>query len=326
MLKFSIIIPVKELNDFLKESIPKILNMDYDSYEILILPNFKPKIIPNYLKNKKIKIIPSGKVSPAIKRDAGARLARGEYLAFIDDDAYPSFDWLKIAEKIFRKEKVEALGGPAITPEGDSITQKSSGLFFETLFGGGGMSYRYKPSKENFYVEDYPSVNLIVLKKAFLAVGGFDNSFWPGEDTKFCLDFVNKGYKILYVKDLIVYHHRRKDILGHLKQIGNYGKHRGFFAKKYPKTSLKLTYFMPSIFLVGNIMLFLLTLISPLFLKIWLYLLAIYLICLVIDVFSRTSSLKIGTLTMLLVFFSHLTYGYMFLRGIMSRRFKSKLR
>ncbi len=325
-MKFSIIIPVKELNTYLKESIPKILDMNYNNFEVIILPNKKPKKIPHYLKNKKIKIISTGKVSPAVKRDIGAKKSKGDYLAFIDDDAYPKKNWLKIAEKTFKNKNVSAIGGPAITPKDDSITQKASGLFFETFFGGGNINYRYKPAKNSFYVDDYPTVNFIVSKKSFFDVGGFDNNFWPGEDTKFCLDFTEKGYKIRYSPNLIVWHHRRKLFLPHLKQISNYGKHRGYFAKKFPKTSFKTTYLMPSFFLLGNLSLLSLSFIDVIFLKIWLILIGAYFSFNLIDVFTKTSKFYLGMLTIIAVYLTHLTYGFSFFIGLFSKKFKSVLR
>ncbi|MBM3247166.1 glycosyltransferase [Candidatus Pacearchaeota archaeon] len=322
---FSIIIPVKEFNDYLKESIPKLLAMDYSNYEIIILPN-TPCKTPPYARNKKIRVVASGKVSPAIKRDLGAKESKGKYLAFIDDDAYPEKNWLKIAEKIFREKKVSAIGGPALTPKNNTSFQKASGLFFETIFGGGGMSYRYKPGKRDFYVQDYPTVNLIVSKKDFQDVGGFDNEYWPGEDTKFCLDLTKKGHKILYSKDLIVYHHRRENLRAHLKQIGNYGKHRGYFAKKFPETSFKLTYFAPSLFLIGNLILLLASIFSFLVFSLWVYLIIIYFILILLDTLLLTRKIRLIVFTVAITFLSHLFYGYNFLKGILSKRIKSQLR
>jgi GT2 family glycosyltransferase len=325
-MKFSIIIPVKELNDYLKESVPKILEMDYSDYEIIILPNEIPEKIPEHLSNSKVKIVASGRVSPAVKRDMGAERSKGEFLAFIDDDAYPDKDWLKLAEQELAQTKAEAVCGPAITPTNNSLSQKASGLFFETLVGGGGMSYRYKPAKKSFYVDDYPTVNLIVSKKAFFGAGGFDNEFWPGEDTKFCLDFVKKGYRIWYSNKLIVWHHRRKLFVPHLKQVGSYGKHRGYFARKFPETSFRLTYFIPSAFLAGNIGLAVLSVFNILFLKIWLLLLAIYFTISAVDIFARTKNIAIGSLAIITVYLTHLTYGAMFAKGMLSKEFRSELR
>ena len=328
--KFSIIIPIKELNKYLEESIPKILEIDYKNFEIIILPNDKPLKKPDYIKNKKIKIISTGKVSPAAKRDIGAKKSKGEYLAFLDDDAYPRKDWLNIAEEIFTSKKVAAIGGPAITPKNDSDSQKASGLFFEALFGGGKVSYRYKPAKNSFYVDDFPSVNLIVSKKIFLDIGGFNNKFWPGEDTKFCLELIKKHHKIWYSNKLVVYHHRRKLFKPHLLQIGNYGKHRGYFSGKLDKTSLKIFYFVPTIFLLGNIFLFLLALFKINFLFIWIIFLIIYFSLISIDVASKTSNIKLWFLTVITIFLSHIVYGWNFLKGfisgLLSINFKSKLR
>ena len=266
---FSIIIPVKEINDYILESVPITLKLDYTDFEIIILPNSKPESPPVFSTNERVKIIPTGKVSPAVKRDIGAEHAKYEYLAFLDDDAYPAPDWLKVAEKVFQENNVSAIGGPGITPPQNTLLQKASGLFYETYLGGGGMDYRYIPSRKPFLVDDYPTVNLIVSKKAFDSIGGFDNEYWPGEDTKFCHDLVEIGHKILYSPHLIVWHHRRSVLAPHLKQVGNYGKHRGYFAKKFPRTSLRLTYFVPSIFLIGNIGLALLSLLDSFFLQIW---------------------------------------------------------
>jgi len=57
-IKVSIIIPVKEINDYIRESVPIILKMDYQNYEIIILPN--EDNIP--FSAEKTKIVSSGKV------------------------------------------------------------------------------------------------------------------------------------------------------------------------------------------------------------------------------------------------------------------------
>lgn len=325
-MNFSIIIPIKELNTMLEESVSAILGLYYDDYELIILPNELPASLPGYLKDEKIKVIASGKVSPAVKRDLGAKVSKGKYLAFIDDDAYPRSDWLNVAEMIFREKKSAAVCGPALTPKDNSISQKASGLFFETFLGGGGMSYRYKPARRSFYVDDYPTVNLIVSRESFFEVGGFDSSFWPGEDTKFCLDLLKNGHKIWYSNKLIVWHHRRKLFLPHLKQISAYGKHRGYFAKRFPETSFRVTYLIPTIFLLSNIILVFLSFFSIIFMKLWLILLAIYFTLSFFDVFTRTSNFFIGLLTVTTIFITHLTYGAMFLKGIFSKGFRSELR
>ena len=326
MTGFSIIIPVKEINDYLRESITHLLALDYNDYEVLILPNEKPSLLESEFVDERVKIIASGVVSPAIKRDIGAEQAQFEYLAFMDDDAYPSLEWLKVAEKTFSKKNVAALGGPGMVPPDASKKEVVSGIFYETLVGGGGLAYRYRPTLEGFYVKDYPSVNLIIRKNVFLEIGGFDNAFWPGEDTKLCLDLIEAGHDIWYEPTLLVYHHRRPTFRGHFKQVGGYGLHRGHFAKIFPQTSALPLYFAPSIFLLGNIILFFLGYANTLFWQIWGVLLAVYLLLAIIDIVYRTRDIWIAGMTLLVLIGSHLVYGWRFIQGYFTSKLVSKLR
>ena len=243
----SIIIPLVRINDYFLESYPHLLSLDYENYEIIVLPD-EPvsEDFPG------IKIIPTGKVSPAIKRDIGAEKARGELLFFLDDDSYPEKDWIRKTLPYFKDQSIAAIGGPAITPSNDSFLQKVSGAVFLTKVGGG-IPERYYSKGKTKEIDDWPSVNLIVRKSIFTKIGGFKSEYWPGEDTKLCLEIIKEGGKILYAPDVIVWHHRRSGLFRHLKQIGNYGLHRGFFAKRYPETSFKLLYFIPPFLASSNL-------------------------------------------------------------------------
>ena len=56
-------------------------------------------------------------------------------------------------------------------------------------------------------------------------------------------------------------------------------------------------------------------------------LMLIYFFLAAVDVFGRTRNLALGTLTILTIFCSHLVYGFMFLKGLLTRRaFRSTLR
>lgn len=309
----SIIIPVREINDYIRESIPYILKMDYVNYEVIIFPD-----VSSDESFDKTRIIPTGKMGPAEKRDLALTYAKGEILAFLDDDAYPEPDWLDHVVDGLRDPEVAAVGGPAVTPPHDSILQKASGLVFESLMGGGSCRYRYIPGKKKFFVDDFPTVNLSIRRDIFEQVGGFDTAYWPGEDTKLCLDIVHGlGKKILYDPDAIVYHHRRTVFKPHLKQISNYAVHRGFFVKRYPQTSLKITYFIPSMFLVYLVI----SLLSSYQYPVVMFPLVTYAVVLGLtmgDVVYRHGNLTLGLLTGMTIFLTHVFYGFHFLRGLFS--------
>ena len=50
-----------------------------------------------------------------------------------------------------------------------------------------------------------------------------------------------------YVPDLIVWHHLREGFVRHMKQVGAYGLHLGYFARHLPETSRRIKYFVPSL-------------------------------------------------------------------------------
>ncbi len=228
-MKFSIIIPFRELDDYTRESVKHCLKLK-GIYEIILLPDEKIKEkFP-----KKVKVIPTGAVKPGIKRNMASREAKYDYLAFIDSDAYPDKNWLVNSEKYFKNPKVGAVGGPNLTPKEDNWKQKVGGEILSSPLTG--RSYlRYVVGKKVKKVKELPSCNLIVRKDVFLRTGGYDPTFLTAEDTKLCFSITGLGYWVLYVPDVIVYHHRREIWIPHLRQIYIYGrdvawlfKQRGF--------------------------------------------------------------------------------------------------
>jgi len=315
-----IIIDYKENNPYLKECLDAIGKQSYKKYEIILLTD-SPSTL-NYPKLRKKSY--AGKwIAPAHKRDDGAKLARGKILVFIDDDAYPHRDWLGVIASSFKQyPSLGAVGGPGITPFKVGWKEEASGWASASPMGAGFYTYRFLSTKSRF-VDDYPSMNLAIKKKDFLTVGGFDSHYWPGEDTKLCLDLTYKlKKKILYNPGAIVYHHRRPLWLPHLRQNGNFGLHRGFFARTLPQNSFKLIYLGPPFMVLGSFYL-ILAFIFPLlrllpFLTSAYVLFFLYLFALLLNgvwVFWKSNKINQAFLSPIVILFTHVWYGIRFLQG-----------
>ena len=139
-----------------------------------------------------------------------------------------------------------AVGGPGLTPPGDGVVAQAQGAILSSFLVSGNISSRYRGSKAK-ETDDIHSVNFVAWRKVIEAVGGWNEQFWPGEDSLICLAIKKAGYKQLLAPDVVVYHHRRSTWKGYFYQIRNYGIHRGYFAKRFPETSLRLGYFFPSL-------------------------------------------------------------------------------
>lgn len=292
---FSVIIPVRSENDYLRETVRHLQNQSYKNFEVLIITD---KISHN--------------PDPSFKRNLGAKMAHGQYLCFLDDDSFPKKNWL---QNIYRQTQIHstvaAFCGPCLTPPKDNKFQQASGLFWESFIGSGGAGqYRNMPQSARF-VDDYPSVNLIVKKENFQKIGGFNSKYWPGEDTILCLDLINDHQKIFYHPSIVVFHHRRSVLVPHLKQISRYALHRGLFARKFPKNSLKPGYFMPSLFLLYLLTIPFHHLYWPLFLYVLLLTLSF------IDFILQDKNIIVSTLATITVPVTHLYYALLFLVGFL---------
>lgn len=320
MTRYSIIIAVRKINSYLRESIEHIKKLNYRQFEAIIVLDDQEDT--GFVVDGRFKFCTSGPVGPGEKRNIGAKFADGEILVFLDDDAYPSADWLNQADKVFAEIDTYALGGPALTPPNASFWEKMSGLVLESWLSSGGTEYRHIPLFQR-PIDDYPTVNLFVKKDAFIAVGGFNTEFWPGEDTKLCLDLVTKyGSKFIYDPRPVVFHHRRTLLMPHLKQISRYGRHRGQFARIFPENSRTLNYFIPSLFIIG-------LLVGPFtyFLNLWLLLLymsALILYMILLTVAALIAGIKSKSIMAIPsvffgILFTHLVYGTNFIIGFIKR-------
>ena len=331
VIDFSIIIPLARIEGYIFETCRKISEMECDNFEIIVFPDICPDDdIKRLEKELGARIVPTGCVCPGNKRDMAITYARGKYLAFIDDDAYPDKNWLKAAKKYLEYDNVSAVGGTQLTPAEDSFWQRVSGAMFSSILSGGAI-IRYSRGYKIRQLFDWPTVNFIIKKADFIQIGGFDTHYWPGEDTKLCLDITKKlGKKILYIPDMLVYHHRRAGLGSHLNQAGGYGRQRGHFFRVFPETSRKLShlYFMPALFVIfltgGLIGSFFSFFVLQLFLLGLTVYFSAVIISTIILIFKTKEILVSFALIPYLILF-HIWYGLRFIQGFLfTKELKSK--
>ena len=313
----------------LDECLAALAKQTYRNFEVLVLPDEEIDTSSTHHSSLiTLHFLPTGKVRPAEKRNLGIREAKGEIVAFIDDDAYPDPHWLEYAVKYFGEPSIGAVGGPGVTPSGDKSLAKIGGRVYDNFLVSGNYRYRYKAGGVRMDVEDYPSCNLFVRKDLMEKFGGYRTDFWPGEDTLLCKDILDNWKRIVYDPWVVVYHHRRPLFGAHLRQLGRYGFHRGYFCKRFPSNSLRLSYFVPTAFVFYVITW--LAAVSwpwPPVMPTWEYLLVtgyiaypmgIYLAAVLLTTFS------VNPITWLLtaagVVASHFWYGIRFAQGILSKK------
>jgi cellulose synthase/poly-beta-1,6-N-acetylglucosamine synthase-like glycosyltransferase len=288
--------------------------LDYPNFEIILLPDYSTEAIDGVI------IIATEPVPPGVKRNIGIKNSSGEFCAFIDNDAYPRSDWLTNAVKCFENPQVGGVGGPGLTPNEDCSMQKAGGYVLSS-FMVGNLSSRYK-TKGCFESDDIHSCNFIARKTVIEAAGGWNEKYWPGEDTLMCLAIKKLGKKLIESSDVVVYHHRRSLFKPHLKQVSRFGEHRGFFVKKFPENSVKLTYFFPSILVSSFLAGLLISLLFPFFAYVLLFGVAVYLVSSLIAAAQQVQRIKLLISVWLGIIVTHIIYGSFFLCGLIKRDLK----
>ena len=316
----SIVVPTRGLDAFTGECLRRCEEMDYGNYDIKLIPD---EPVDEGGLPPRTEVLSSGPVGPSVKRNMGVEASDAEIIAFIDSDAWPDPEWLRNAVPYFEDEDIAAVGGPAVTPPHDSIRQQAGGLVYSSSLVSGNTTYRYTYHAMR-EVDDYPTCNLLV-RRSYIDDGcAFPREFWPGEDTVLCLRLTKEmGKRILYVPNVVVYHHRRPLLLPHLRQVYSYAVHRGFFARKFPETSRRLQYFVPSLFVFWLVVGLALGLFFRPVLYLYLAVLGLYL---VLCLFSSIKSLEplVNILVLPGIIASNITYGIGFARGLLARRMKEQ--
>ncbi len=127
--------------------------------------------------------------SASFKRNEGARSARGDILAFTDDDCVVHPDWISAAVPLFRTPEVGGVEGSVHIPKPARPTPT------------------YRGSLRLSLPEGYRTCNIFYRKSLFEKCGGFDLSFpYYLEDTDLAYTVMGRGYTIPFAATAVVSH------------------------------------------------------------------------------------------------------------------------
>ncbi len=315
--RVAIMIPFKEVDSHVRECIQQCLGLDYKNFDIILLPDHK--ITETFPRSK---VIPTGAIVPALKRNKAIFSLDYDLFASIDSDAFPDKEWLRNAIPLFKDEKVGAVGGPNLPPPSASLLEKAA---IDIIYSGLGLNTGYYIKKYgNNYTEckELASSNLVMRRSVLLEIKGYHTELPTGEDTIICFDIRKAGKKIIYAPNVVVYHHRRRLFLPHLKRIFVQASDKVLILLKY-RSFKNIIYFIPTLFVLFVFF----GLVASLF---NIYLRMAYLSVIVIySALVFINALKIKNLSQGFLFLiglplTHLTYGLGFLDGLLFKRFKLK--
>ncbi len=151
-----------------------------------------------------IRIGHCGEANLSMSRNIGIAMAKGEIVAFIDDDAVPEPDWLGHLVAAFKDPAVGAVGGFIRNPGGISFQYQvviADRLGAATLRRPGAV-----PDRPGQYVSP-TGTSVAVRRDALLAIGGFDEEYaYFLDETDVNLRLVDSGWRLKLIPQAEVHH------------------------------------------------------------------------------------------------------------------------
>lgn len=216
----SVIIATLNRTHYLEKCLQGMLANTYDKYEIIIVDQGKDNrtkelIDGQFSRGDRIRYLHTDTTGLSHARNLGWKKARGELIAFIDDDAVPVNGWLEAYAKVFSEiDPIPAVAGGKLEPVWEAPKPKWYPKEREFLLAIYDIGDEIKPFPD---FELPIGANFAILKKILEDIGGFDDrvgfndsrkkSMIAGEDTLIGLRAREAGYAIYYQPGAKVFHY-----------------------------------------------------------------------------------------------------------------------
>lgn len=252
----SVIIPTHNRNAQVKTCLQALAVQAYprDRFEVVVVDDGSaepPREIVAFFSealNVTLLIEPHG--GPSAARNAGAARARGEFLAFTDDDCAPTPEWLKnIAARLVNFPTC-LVGGRTINALADNTYSAASQALIDVIYA----HFNRDPANAQFLASN----NMAMPAEQFHAVDGFNSSFPSAEDREFCDRWLRHGYRMTYAPEVVIHHRHYLTSRSLWRQHFNYGRGAFLFHQSSVRQGTKFRFepaFYLSIFrfpLTGN--------------------------------------------------------------------------
>ncbi|MCU0527145.1 MAG: glycosyltransferase family 2 protein [Elainella sp. Prado103] len=218
LIPISAIICTHNRSAYLGAAIDSLLTQEFDGeYEVIVVDNAStdqtPNVIAARLNHPRFRSVYEPVTGLSVARNTGANLARGEVLAYLDDDAVASPQWLAALYRAYQANTKLAIAGGKVTllwSEGCSPPPWLS----DRLAGNLG-SYDLGESEQ---LIDRPSLtprglNYSIRRGFWQQIGGFDihlgrvgSNLLSNEELHMTELALDRGWQVAYLPEALVAH------------------------------------------------------------------------------------------------------------------------
>jgi glycosyltransferase involved in cell wall biosynthesis len=220
----SIVVPTFARPDSLRECLNAILDLDTQGvdFEVIVVDDGSPRpldrVIADFHDRIPVRLVTQRRTGPGAARNAGAAVAAGQYLVFVDDDCRPAPDWLAVLARELKRDGRRLLGGRVENALSGNPYSEASEWITQFVYDHN----RSNTAHEPFFTAN----NIAVAAELFRAVGGFTTAIpsATAEDKEFCDRWRTHGLVLSHVPDAVVRHAHDLTFARFVRQHFNYGR------------------------------------------------------------------------------------------------------
>jgi GT2 family glycosyltransferase len=210
----------------IRRCLESLQRLDYPDYEVIVVDDGSKDNAAEIAAEFPVRLIRTENRGLSAARNTGYTRAKGEIVAYIDDDAFPDRHWLQYLAATLLEGHAGA-GGPNLPVPGDGATaacvSNTPGNPTHVLLS-------------DTIAEHVPGCNMAYWKWALEAIGGFDQQFRiAGDDVDVCWRLQDRGWTLGFSPVAQVWHHRRGKVKAFWRQQLNYGRAEADLERKWPE-------------------------------------------------------------------------------------------
>ena len=213
-LSFSIIVNTTDRAEPLRTLLRGLEQQSYPHFEVIAVVgptrDHTLAVLAEYGERVRVLRCPAANLGQS--RNIGLLAARGELVAYVDDDAVPCRNWLAQLAELFVDPAVAGTGGIVyqVHPHQPVIQHRvgiSSALAEQQNVCASWLGQTTPPGSSRQWVARMMGTNMAFRRAALLAIGGFDEFYeWVYDDTDIAMRLHNAGQIVHPVYEAAVYH------------------------------------------------------------------------------------------------------------------------
>jgi glycosyltransferase involved in cell wall biosynthesis len=311
MPRFSVIVPVYNRPDEIKELLESLVHQSYKNFEVIVVEDGSKKrceeIVKSFARFFPVQYYYKENTGQGYSRNFGFERAKGDYFVVFDSDCLIPPHYFLEVEKHINARGLDAWGGPDRAHTSFSPVQKAISYSMTSFFTTGGI----RGNKRHIGSFHPRSFNMGISRDVWIKTGGYIITRM-GEDIEFSIRIIDNQFKTGLIEDAYVYHKRRTSFGQFFKQLHFFGRARINIQRFYPK-ELKLIHTFPALFTIACLLLPVLYFMAlPLYYLVLTGLL-LYLSLVFFDASMTNKSLYVGFLSLIAVCVQLFGYGIGFI-------------